>query len=136
MVLDASLFNTWHYKVRIKSKWSNTGCCPLLLLCIVAIEKGDFGSSLTTLSQWPSQLELLNTLTASLQRGKSLPCNDCPGYDSKQSDGEVPVMLEFWVMQSTPLLPSHLGLLRPGVVAPDRVLSVGQIELNCMFMLN
>ena len=24
----------------------------------------------------------------------------------------------------------------PGVVAPDRVLSMGQIELNCVLMLN
>ena len=23
------------------------------------------------------------------------PTNECPGYDTKQSDGEVPVMLEF-----------------------------------------
>ena len=31
-------------------------------------------------------------------------------------------------MQSTPLLPSFRGPLWPGVVAPDRVLSTGQIE--------
>ena len=41
-------------------------------------------------------------------------------------------MLELWVMQSTPSLPSLLGPLCPGVVAPDRVLSMGQIELNCV----
>ena len=29
--------------------------------------------------------------------------NECPEYDTKQSDGEDPVMLELWVMQSTPL---------------------------------
>ena len=34
---------------------------------------------------------------------------------------------------SYPLLP---GPLWPGVVAPDRVLSKGQIELNCILMLN
>ena len=27
------------------------------------------------------------------QRGKTSP-NECPGYNTKQSDGEVPVMLE------------------------------------------
>ena len=32
-------------------------------------------------------------------------------------------------MQSTPSLPLHPGPLWPGVVAPDRVLSVGQKEL-------
>ena len=32
------------------------------------------------------------------------PSNECLGYDTKQSDGEIPVMLELWGMQSTPLL--------------------------------
>ena len=60
----------------------------------------------------------------------------CPGYDTKQSHGEAPVMLELWGMQSTPSLPLLPGLLWPRVVAPDRVLSMGQIELNCILMLN
>ena len=51
--------------------------------------------------------------------------NECPGYDTKQSDGEIPVMLELWGMLSTPLLPSLPGPLCPGVVAPDRALSMG-----------
>ena len=62
--------------------------------------------------------------------------NKCPGYDTKQSDGEAPVMLEFWRMQSTPSLSSLPGSLRTRVVAPDRVLSMGQIELNCVITLN
>ena len=45
-------------------------------------------------------------------------------------------MLELWGMQSTPSLPSLAGSLWPGVVALDRVLSLGQIELNCVIMLN
>ena len=45
-------------------------------------------------------------------------------------------MLELWGMQSTPSLPSLPGLLWPGVVAPDRVLSMCQIELNSVLMLN
>ena len=45
-------------------------------------------------------------------------------------------MLEFWGMRSTPLLPSLPGLLWPGVVPPDRVLSMGQIEQNRVPMLN
>ena len=44
-------------------------------------------------------------------------------YDAKQSDGEAPVM---W---STSLLPSIPGPLWSDVVAPDRVLSLGQLEL-------
>ena len=68
----------------------------------------------------------------SLQRGKTTP-NEFPEYDAKRFDGEVPAVLELWGMQSTPSLPSLQGLLRPGVVAPDRVISMGQIELNCIY---
>ena len=39
-------------------------------------------------------------------------------------------------MQITPLSPSIPGPLWPGVVAPDSVLSMGQIELNFVLMLN
>ena len=53
------------------------------------------------------------------------PPNECPGYDTKQSDGEVPAVLELWGMRSTPSLPSLPGPLCPGVVAPDRALSMG-----------
>ena len=62
--------------------------------------------------------------------------NECPGYDTKQSDGEVSVMLELWGMWSTLSLALLPGSLWLGVVAPDRVLSMGQIELNCVIMLN
>ena len=41
-----------------------------------------------------------------------------------------------WGTVNNPLLPSLPGPLRPGVVGPDRVLSIGQIELNCVLMLN
>ena len=51
--------------------------------------------------------------------------NECPAYDTKQSDGEVPVILEPWVIRSHPSLPLLPGLPWPGVVAPDRALSVG-----------
>ena len=47
-------------------------------------------------------------------------------YDTKQSDGEVPVMLELWGMRNTPSLPVLQGPLWPGmVVVPDRALSMG-----------
>ena len=51
-------------------------------------------------------------------------------YDTKQSDGEVPAMLELLKMRSTPLLPLLPGPLGPGVVAPDRALFMGEIELT------
>ena len=55
MVLDAVLFNTKHYKVRIKGKEeqskerSNT---PPLHLGVVAIEKGPFGSPSTMVANF------------------------------------------------------------------------------------
>ena len=73
-------------------------------------------------------------MTASLQRGKTPPHNKFSRYETKQFDGEASVMLELWGMQSTPSFPSLPGPLWPGVVAPDRVLSMGQIELNHSFL--
>ena len=62
------------------------------------------------------------------------PPNECPGYDTKQSDGEVPAMLELWGMRSTPslsLLPSPLW---PGVVAPDKGPIYGLNRTNSILM--
>ena len=59
-----------------------------------------------------------------MQRGKSFP-NENPRYDIKRSDGDVPVMLGLWGMQSTPSLTLLPGPLCPGMVAPDRDLSMG-----------
>ena len=55
---------------------------------------------------------------------ESYPPNECPGNDNKRSDGEVLVMLGLWGMRSTPSLPLLLGPLWPGVVTPDRALSM------------
>ena len=45
-------------------------------------------------------------------------------------------MLEIWGIQSTLSLLSLSGPLWPRVVPPDRVLSMDQIEQNCIPMLN
>ena len=45
-------------------------------------------------------------------------------------------MLELWAMQSTPLLPSLPGPFWRGVGAPNKVLSMGQIELNFILFQN
>ena len=45
-------------------------------------------------------------------------------------------MLERWEMQSTTLFPSLSGPFWSGVVAPDRVLSMGPITLNWVITLN
>ena len=63
-----------------------------------------------------------------LQMCKASP-NECPDYDTKQSNGEAQVMLKLWEMRTTHLLPSLPGPLWPGMLAPNRVLSMGQIEL-------
>ena len=71
-----------------------------------------------------------NTLTATLQRGKTLP----------QWVSLVWHKIILWWGSSnagaTPSFPLLPGPLWPRVVASDRVLSMGQIELKCVFMLN
>ena len=68
---------------------------------------------------------MLFNAKAPLQRGTPPKKNMCPGYDIKQSDDEVPVMLGLWGMRSTPSLPLLPGPLWPGKVVPDRPLSMG-----------
>ena len=55
--------------------------------------------------------------------------SECPGYDIKPSDGEVPV-LELWEISITPLLPLFPGPLLHRVVVPVTVPYMGQIELS------
>ena len=62
------------------------------------------------------------------------PPNGCPGYDTKQSDGEVPVMLLLWGMRSTPSLPLFPGPLWPRVVEPDKSPINGLNETKLWFL--
>ena len=71
-----------------------------------------------------------------LCRGVRALRNEFPDNDTRQFDGDYQVMLELWGMRSTPSLPLLPGPLWPGLIASDSVLSVGQIELNCVLMLN
>ena len=64
------------------------------------------------------------------------PPNECPAYDPKQSDGEVPVMLELREMRSTPSLASLPGPLWSEVVAPNKGPIYGLNRTNCILMLN
>ena len=75
---------------------------------------------LTLSAGWGCRIHWLH-----LCRGVKPSPNKCPGYVTKQSDGEVPVMLEHWGMRSTPSLLLLPGQLWSGVVAPDRALSMG-----------
>ena len=71
-----------------------------------------------------------------LCRGVRPPTNECPVYDTKQSDGEVPAILELWGMRSTPSLPSLPGPLWPGVGAPDMGPIYGLNRTYSILMLN
>ena len=62
---------------------------------------------------------LLNTPTASLQRGKTHPPKSVLDMNTKQSDGDTQVQ-QLGEMWSTPSLPSLPDQLRPGEIAPDR----------------
>ena len=103
-----------------------------LHICILTQQKTEY---INTTCVWPDLLGLQNTPTASPQRSKTPP-NESPGYDTKQSDREASVILELWGMLSSSSLPSLPGPLWPGGVAPDRVLSIGQIERNHALILN
>ena len=62
--------------------------------------------------------------------------NEYPGYDTKQTHGEVPLMLVLWGIWSSPSLLSLPVPLWPGFGAPDRVQCMSQIELNFVLMQN
>ena len=79
----------------------------------------------------PSQLELLNTLTASQLRDMPHHHQRVPRiyeYDNKLTNGQVS-LLKLWGMWYTPSLPLLPGPLRSGVVAPVRITSMRHIEL-------
>ena len=56
-------------------------------------------------------------------------------YLNKCND-EVPISLELWGVRSSPSLAPLPGPLWPGMVAPDRILSIGPIELKYILVLN
>ena len=61
--------------------------------------------------------------------GFKILTNECPDYDIKPVNGEAPVMLQLWGMRSSLSLSLLPGPLLLGMLALDRVLSMGQIEL-------
>ena len=71
---------------------------------------------------------LQNTMTASLQSGKTSPLPKSVLFVIL-NNLMVAVILELWGKCSTPSMPLLPGTLWPGVVAPDRILSMGQIKL-------
>ena len=93
---------------------------PTLVCSCVGVHRISLYIS-NSVTQLTGAVEYTNCFSA---EGLDSP-NKCPEYDTKQFDGEIPVMLEFWGMRSTPLLPLLLGQLWLEVVAPDMVLSMG-----------
>ena len=65
--------------------------------------------------------------------GKDPSANECPRYDTKQSDDTIPIRLELWEMQSTISFSSFPGSLWLGVLTHKRVPSMGQIELLVIY---
>ena len=111
LILEMNRFvELWHHKLLLIRRMNKKSNCPV---------------------GWGCRIHQLL-----LCREVRLPTNTCPGYNTKKSDGKVPVMLKLWGMLSTSSLPSLLGPLWARVVAPDKVLSIGQIELNCLLILN
>ena len=93
-----------------------------LKLATILNTNNSFGNKISNPVGWGCIIHRMH-----LCRGvRSLP--ECLAYNTKQSDGETLIMLELWGMQSTTSLPLFLGSPWHGVVAPDRVLSMGQIE--------
>ena len=118
-------------------------------------ERTTGGDTLIAITKWVyvSHSHILNCLVGwgyrihRLNLCQGVTPYECPGYDTKQSDGEVPVMLELWGMQSALSLPSLLGPLWPEVVEPDKCPIYGLdrfkpwfleftvfLHLNCVFM--
>ena len=62
--------------------------------------------------------------------------NECTRYDTKQSDVEVPAVLDLWGMQSTPSLPLLPGPLWPGVIAPDRRCFQDLFKMACSIIVS
>ena len=83
------------------------------------------------LHNWGCEIHLLH-----LCRELDATPHEYPGYDTKQSDGEVLVMLELLGIWSTSSMPLRPGPPWPEVLISDRALSMGQIELICILMLS
>ena len=86
----------------------------------------------------PSILSLLHIHTLEQSTGAveyTNPSNECPRYYTKQSDGEVPVMLGLWGIWGTPSMPLLPGPFWSGVVAPDKDPIYGLNRTNCKIML-
>ena len=125
-----SIFFSWRFLtpngVAIQLYWHGNNIKVLLLL-----DKRDENSEVLIFIQFaqPCSVQMSNNL-------KKIPPNEFPRYDTKQSNSEAQVIVELWGMRSTPSLPSLPGSLWHEVVALDRVLSMAQIELKCVLMLN
>ena len=81
----------------------------------------------------PANEYFYNLITSQLawavEHNNCISAAECLGYEIKQSDDEASA-LEIWGSWSIPSLPLLPGPLWPGGEAPNRFLSMGQIELT------
>ena len=91
--------------------------------------KDQVNKSKKSLAQVAEAVKYTNCISA---EGQDLP-NQCSVFNIINFDCEVPEMMELWGMQSTSSLQLLPDPLWPGMVAPDRVPCMGQIELNCTY---
>ena len=82
---------------------------------------------MTTSSAWQyfAQLAVAVEYTDCTSAEDEDTLNECPGFDTKQSNGDLPMTLGLWGMRSISSLSLLPGPLRPGMLAPDRALSMG-----------
>ena len=94
--------------------------CQILLVGL-GLDKYIHGSNIKGLVGWGCKLHQLHLC-------RKVRPNKCPGYDTKPSDVEAP-LLELWEIWNTSSLPLIQGPLWPEVVVPVRVQFIGQIQL-------
>ena len=84
----------------------------------------------TPIAQSAGGVEHSNSFSA---EGKDPLRNEYPGYETKQSDGEVPVMVELWGVHSTSSIPSLPGPLDSGpVYGSNKTKLRTYAKLNCL----
>ena len=114
------------------SNWCLSFVCTLWSGCKYYFKHWLFFSTLLILAQSAGAVEYTDCTSAEVKN----PTNERPGYGTKQSDDEVPVMLERWGMQSTPLLPLLPGPIWSGVVEPDKCPMYGLNRTKPCFLHN
>ena len=140
MVLEASLLNTQHYKVRIKGKWSNhrNKVAPSPKPLCRIYWTGNLQVTFDYGRQQQPNLSARLIIRYTLQRSKTLsppPKGMSWVWQLTASDGEAPFLKiwRVWSSYSLPLLPGTLWIV---VVVSLKVPWMGEIDLFKLFVLD